>query len=141
LSLLSGGTAAAYALLSQRGSPRAKGAIVAEDDPRLEVGYIAYLGATGSIRAYSARPIGGEELPGVVVIHENTGLQPHIEDVARRFALEGYHAVAPDALSPFGGTPASTSQATSLINQLNEETTIGNFVAAVQYLKTHPAGS
>jgi carboxymethylenebutenolidase len=138
LAVVSGGTVAAYALLAQLGSRRARGQIVAADDPRLDVGYVVYPGATGDIRAYSARPVGGEELPGVIVIHENTGLQPHIEDVARRFALEGFHAIAPDALSPVGGTPASTSQATSLINQLNAETTTANFVAAVQYLKTHP---
>ena len=134
-----GGAAAAWALLAQLGDRSARGEVVAKEDPRLDTGYITYRGQTGDIRAYSARPSGEEELPGVIVIHENTGLQPHIEDVARRFALEGFHAIAPDALSPLGGTPAgNTSQATSLINQLNTQATIGNFVAAVQYLKTHP---
>jgi carboxymethylenebutenolidase len=138
LARLSGGTAAAYALLTQVGSRLAVGEVVAKDDPRLEVGYITYRGETGDIRAYAARPKGQEQCPGVVIIHENTGLQPHFEDVARRFALEGFHAIAPDALSPVGGTPSSTSQATSLLNQLNSQTTTRNFVAAVQYLKTHP---
>jgi carboxymethylenebutenolidase len=117
---------------------RKSGAVVAQDDSRLDTGYITYPGETGGIRAYSARPLGEEELLGVIVIHENTGLQPHIEDVVRRIALEGFHAIAPDALSPVGGTPASTSQATSLLNQLNTQSTIRNFVAAVQYLKTQP---
>ena len=74
LSLITGGTAAACALLAQLGGRRARGEIVAADDPRLDVGYIAYPGVTGQVRAYSARPVGEEELPGVVVIHENTGL-------------------------------------------------------------------
>ncbi len=138
LGLLSGGTAAAYALLSQIRGRRTMGQFIAADDPRLDLGYLIYPGQTGGIRAYSARPVGQEELPGVIVIHENTGLQPHIEDVARRIALEGFHAIAPDALSPLGGTPANTSQATSLIQQLDTQTTIQNLVAAVQYLRTHP---
>jgi carboxymethylenebutenolidase len=136
--LLSGGTAAASAWLARWGSTVALGEIVPKDDPRLDVGYITYRGETGDIRAYAARPKGQEPYPAVVIVHENTGLQPHFEDVARRFALEGFHAIAPDALSPVGGTPSSTSQATSLLNQLNYQATIKNFVAAVQYLQTHP---
>lgn len=100
--------------------------------------YINYSGKTGDIRAYSARPEGDKKLPAVIVIHENKGLQPHIEDVTRRVAREGFLAIAPDALSPLGGTPADPNQATTLINQLNEQSTIQNFVAAVQYLKTAP---
>lgn len=138
LMLLPGGAAAAYALLTHLGRGVAFGDVVAKDDPRLDVGYITYRGETGDIRAYAARPKGEGQVPGVVIIHENTGLQPHFEDVARRFALEGFHAIAPDALSPVGGTPSSTSQATSLLNSLNYQATIKNFVAAVQYLKTHP---
>ena len=135
--VVSGGTAAS-AWLAPLGAGRAMADVVARDDPRLDTEYITYPGATGDMIAYAARPVGEEALPGVIVIHENTGLQPHIEDVARRFALEGFHAIAPDALSPLGGTPANASQATSLIGQLNTESTIQNFVAAVRYLKTHP---
>jgi carboxymethylenebutenolidase len=138
LALLPGGAAAAYALLAQLGRGRAWGEVVAPDDPRLDVGYITYRGETGDMRAYAARPQGEEQCPGIVIVHENTGLQPHFEDVARRLALEGFHAIAPDALSPLGGTPSSTSQATSMLNTLNYQTTVNNFVAAVQYLKTHP---
>lgn len=138
LALLPGGTAVAYALLAQLGRGVARGEVVAPDDPRLDVGYITYPGETGGMRAYAARPKGEEQYPGVVIVHENTGLQPHFEDVARRLALEGFHAIAPDALSPVGGTPSSTTQATSLLNTLNYQTTVKNFVAAVQYLKTHP---
>jgi carboxymethylenebutenolidase len=138
LLLLSGVTAAGSAGLARWQSNIALGEIVPKDDPRLDATYITYPGDTGDIRAYAARPLGQEPCPALVIIHENTGLQPHFEDVARRFALEGFHAIAPDALSPLGGTPASTSQATSLLNQLDSQATTRNFVAAVQYLKTHP---
>ena len=138
--LLSGG-ATVLAALPQLGLRSARAQVIAADDSRLLTEYITYPGQTGDMIAYAARPSGQEDLPGVIVIHENTGLQPQIEDVTRRFALEGFHAIAPDALSPLGGTPANTSQATSLLGQLNTEATIGNFVAAVQYLKTHPLSS
>lgn len=138
LALLGGGAAAAYALLPHVMENAAVAEVVAKDDPRLHTEYIKYPGDTGEMIAYAAQPKGGAELPGVIVIHENTGLQPHIEDVARRVALEGYLAIAPDALSPFGGTPADVGQAQSLISKLDTQATIRNLVAAVQYLKTHP---
>lgn len=112
--------------------------VIAPDDPRLETKYIKYQGASGEIRAYEARPKVKEKLPGVVVIHENRGLVPHIEDIARRTALEGFHAIAPDALSPLGGTPENPEEARSLFQKLDREENIKNFVAAVAYLKTHP---
>jgi carboxymethylenebutenolidase len=74
----------------------------------------------------------------VVVIHENRGLNPHIEDVARRAALEGFFALAPDALSPLGGTPDDTDEARSLIRELDPDKTREDFVAAVSYLKNRP---
>lgn len=137
LALLGGG-AAASTLLPQLAENPAVAEVVANDDPRLHTEYIKYPGETGEIIAYAAQPKGGAELPGVIVIHENTGLQPHIEDVTRRVALEGFLAIAPDALSPFGGTPDDVSQAQSLIAKLDNQATIRNYVAAVQYLKTHP---
>ena len=109
-----------------------------KDDPRLHTEYIKYLGETGEIRAHLARPKGETKLPGVIVIHENRGLQPHIEDVTRRVALEGFLAIAPDALSPLGGAPEDIDEARSLMQELDGEATIKNFVAAVQYLRTHP---
>jgi len=138
LALLTGGTAAAYALLPQLAENPAMAEVVAEDDPRLHTEYIKYAGETGEIIAYAAQPEGRAGLPGVIVIHENTGLQPHIEDVTRRVALEGFLAIAPDALSPFGGTPDDVNQAQSLIAKLDNQATVRNYVAAVQYLKTHP---
>ena len=138
ISYLGGGSAAAYALLTQLEENTAVAEVVSKDDPRLLAEYIEYPGETGSITAYAARPKDAAELPGVIVIHENRGLQPDIEDVARRVALEGFYAIAPDALSPLGGTPENVNQATSLIQQLDSQATIGNFVAAVEYLKTNP---
>ena len=86
-----------------------------------------------------ARPKVETKLPAVVVIHENKGLQPHIQDVTKRMAQEGFLALGPDALSPLGGTPPDdVDKARSLIRELDRDKTIKNFVAAVKYLKTHP---
>ncbi len=138
LTFLAGGTAAAFTLLSLLESTNAKAEIVAKDDPRLYTEYTNYPGATGEVRAYLARPKGDAKLPGVVVIHENRGLNPHIEDVNRRVAVEGFLAIAPDALSPLGGTPEDSDKARSLIGKLDRQSTINNFTAAVKYLKTDP---
>jgi len=111
---------------------------VPKDDPRLCVEDIKYPGETGDVLAHFARPKGDEKLPGVIVIHENRGLNPHTEDVTRRVALEGFLAIAPDALSPLGGTPEDADEARSLMRKLDSQETTKNFVAAVKYLKTHP---
>ena len=139
LGALAGGTAAAAVLMPEllRGTP-GSGQIVPADDPRLETGYVKYPVEGGSMRAYSARPKGAAKCSAVIVIHENRGLVPHIEDVARRVALEGYVALAPDALSEFGGTPADTSEARPLFQKLDREKNAKNFAAAVSYLKTNP---
>ena len=112
--------------------------IIASDDPRLDAQRITYRSEGSDMKAYLARPKGEEKLPAVIVIHENRGLNPHIEDVARRMALEGFLVIAPDALSPVGGTPADTGEAMRKLRQLDRPETIKNFVGAVQYLKTHP---
>ena len=90
------------------------------------------------MRAYTARPKGDVKLPGVIIMHQNTGLNPHIEDVARRIAAEGFFALAPDALSPLGGTPEDEKQAMKLIGQLDGQANTNNYLAAIKYLKTHP---
>ena len=138
LALMAGGTAAAAALLPALEGGPAFAQLVPEDDPRLETGYITYPGETGDVRAYSARPKGGAKLAGVIVIHENRGLNPHTEDVARRAALEGFMAIGPDALSPLGGTPKNPDEARPLFQKLDREANTKNFLAAVAYLKTHP---
>jgi carboxymethylenebutenolidase len=135
---LGGGAAAAYALLAKLEENSTLAEVVPKDDPRLHTEYIKYPGETGEVRASLARPKGDKKLPGVIVIHENRGLQPHIEDVARRVALKGFLAIAPDALSPLGGTPKDVNEARSKIGKLDREATVKNFVAAVKYLKTHP---
>ncbi len=137
LALVAGSAAAANALLPllERGSAMAQ--ITAKDDARLTVEKLNYAGETGDVRAYLARPKGDAKLPAVLVIHENRGLNAHIEDVTRRMALEGFLALAPDALSPLGGTPEDSEKAPALLGQLDKEKNTKNFVAAAKYLKTH----
>jgi carboxymethylenebutenolidase len=140
LARMAGGTAAAAALLPMLQANRAKAAIVPPDDARLQTERVAFEGATGEIQGYLARPADAQgPLPGVVVIHENRGLNPHIEDVARRLALEGFVALAPDFLSPQGGTPADEDQAREMISQLDQQQTIQNALAAVDFLEAHDA--
>jgi carboxymethylenebutenolidase len=138
LTVLAGSTAAAVTLLPLIEHHYAQAQVVPKDDTLLHVENIKYPGETGDVRAHLARPKGETKRPGVIVIHENRGLNPHTEDVARRVALEGFLAIAPDALSPFGGTPGDVKEARSLMRKLDSKATIKNYVAAVQYLKTHP---
>ena len=140
LALVAGGTAAASALMPMlENSARAQ--VTAKDDARLIAETVKYAGETGEVRAYFARPKGDAKLPGVVVIHENRGLNAHIEDVTRRIALEGFLALAPDALSPLGGTPEDSEKAPAMLGQLDKDKTTKDFVAAVKYLKTRPLSS
>lgn len=134
LTQLAGGAGAAMALLPLLEN-RAEAAIVLPDDARLDIVRLTYPGASGPINAYRARPKGAGRLPAVVVIHENRGLNPHIEDVARRLALEGFLALAPDALTPLGGTPVDQDQARAMIARLDRQQTVANYVAAVKWLK------
>jgi carboxymethylenebutenolidase len=139
LARLVGGAAAAAALLpALEGGQAAPAPLVAPDDPGLRTGHVAFRSATGDIRAYSARPKVGPKRPGVVVISEIFGLNAHIEDVARRVAKEGYLALAPDALSASGGSPKSSDEAAKLMRNLDRETNLKNFLAAVEYLRTDP---
>ena len=135
LALLTGGAVSALTLPGLDG---AAAETISRDDPRLDAGYLAYPGKTGQIRAYWAGEKAGGKRPGVIVIHENRGLNPHIEDITRRMALEGFYTLAPDALSPLGGTPANPDEARDLIGKLDSGRTVDNFIAAVQYLTTHP---
>jgi carboxymethylenebutenolidase len=138
LSVLAGGIAAAHALLPLLEHNYAQAEVVPKDDLRLQTGYTNYPGATGDVRAHFARPKGDAKLPGVVVVHQNKGLDPYIEDVTRRVALAGFLAISPDALSPLGGTPKDSDKAKSLQRKLDKQSTLNNYVAAVKYLKTHP---
>lgn len=141
LSILVGGAAAANALLPLLENTYARAEVVPKDDPRLKTDNITYPGATGEVRAHFARPKGDAKLPGVVVVHQNKGLEPYIEDVVRRVALEGFLAIGPDALSPLGGTPKDSDKAKSLQRKLDKQSTVNNYIAAVKYLETHPAST
>jgi carboxymethylenebutenolidase len=137
LAVVAGGAAAANALLPLLERDHATAQIVPKDDPRLHSDYVKYPFENGEARASIVRLKGDAKLPGVVVIHENRGLNAHIEDVNRRIALEGFIAIAPDALSLVGGTPEDPDKAVSLIGQLDRASTVRLYVAAVKYLKTH----
>jgi len=140
LTRVAGGTAAACALLPILENNYAHAAMVAPDDSRVATETVTFPGAHGELTAYLARPAGEMgKLPAVLVIHENRGLNPHIEDVTRRMALEGFVALGVDFLSPAGGTPADEDKAREMIGQLDSAQTIENAVAAVNYLAGHPA--
>jgi carboxymethylenebutenolidase len=135
---LAGGTAAVAVLLPTAGGAAGEAQVIPKDDARLVTEYVKYPVEGGEMRAYLARPKEGGKRPAVIVIHENRGLNPHTEDVARRLALEGYIAIAPDALTPLGGTPENVDEARALFAKLDRAANTKNFVAAVNYLKTHP---
>jgi carboxymethylenebutenolidase len=139
LAVLAGGSAAAYALLPLLENNYARGALVAPADSRLASAMVTYRGASGEVRSYAATPkAGAPKRAGVIVIHENRGLNPYIQDVARRVALEGFTALAPDALSPFGGTPPNEDDARAAFARIDRDQTVRDFVAAVAYLKGRP---
>jgi carboxymethylenebutenolidase len=138
LAMVAGSSSAALALLPILDENSLKTSSSLQDDPDLVTEFIKYPGETGDMRAFLARPKSGKKFPAVIVIHENRGLVPHIQDVTRRMAKEGFLALAPDALSPVGGTPADVSNVGELFKQLKPEETTKNFVAAVKYLKTNP---
>ena len=135
LTALAGSTTGAMALLPVLDSNYAHAATVPPEDPRINAGHISYPGASGPVRAYLARPKGTAMAPGVVVIHENRGLTPHIEDVARRAAVEGFVALAPDLLSPFGGAPADEDAARQMFVKVNPATALADLVAGLSYLR------
>jgi carboxymethylenebutenolidase len=139
LAVLLGGTAAAYAALPFLENNYARAALVEPGDPRLATAMVTYRGASGEIRGYLATPRAGPaKRAGVIVIHENRGLNAHIQDVARRVALAGFTALAPDALSPLGGTPSNEDDARAAIGRLDRAQTVQDFVAAVAYLQSRP---
>jgi carboxymethylenebutenolidase len=133
-----GSTAAAGALLAALTNDYARASLVAEDDPRLQCETIAWDAAGARVSGYLARLRGHERHPALIVVHENRGLNPHIRDVARRFASEGFLALAPDALSPLGGTPADEDKAREMIGALDPVTTVARLGAAVPLLAGHP---
>jgi carboxymethylenebutenolidase len=113
---------------------------VAKDDTRIKAGYVDFDSPQGSgrMRGYMAQPAKAAKAPGVVVIHENRGLSPYIEDVARRLATEGYLALAPDALAPAGGYPGDEDKGREAFAKLDPRKAFEDLAAAVPYLKRHP---
>nr|CAD6614766.1 dienelactone hydrolase family protein [Rhizobium sp. Khangiran2] len=135
LTALAGSGAAAAAIAPLLAANGAKAQVIAETDERLAAEDITYPGAEGEMKGYLVRPKdAGGDLPGVIVIHENRGLNAHIRDVARRMALEGFVALAPDFLSPQGGTPADEDQARQMFSGLDLDAAAANGEATRVYL-------
>jgi carboxymethylenebutenolidase len=113
---------------------------VAKTDARINTEYLTYPSPQGSgtMKGYLAHPAGAGKWPGVVVIHENRGLNPYIEDVARRLAVDGFVAFAPDALAPLGGYPNDEEKAAQLFGQLDAKKREEDLIAAAGFLKSRP---
>jgi carboxymethylenebutenolidase len=133
---LTGSLTAALSVLPLLEPQYAQAAATPTDDLATE--YVTYPGANGEMKGYLARPKAQKAYGAVVVIHENRGLNAHIEDVARRVAKAGYLALAPNALAPLGGTPANEDDARALFTQLKPEESLQNFANAFAYLATRP---
>ena len=136
LTKLTGSTAAAMAVLPLLEVNYANATTIPLQDDRLSTESITYPGDGTEMKGYVARPKANGKYPSIVVIHENRGLNPHIEDVTRRAALAGYVALAPDALSPMGGTPADADQARDMFQKLEAPKNLNNFIKAFDYLKS-----
>ena len=137
LAEIAGSSAAALALLPLLQNDYARAAMVAADDARLAIDKASYDAPGTRIGGYLARLKDKAKRPAVIVIHENRGLNPHIEDVARRLALAGFLAFAVDMLSPLGGTPADEDKARAMIGTLNADQTAQRIAAAVPFLEHH----
>ncbi len=132
LTILAGGTAMAMTLLPLLEVNYTNAAVTKEDDLFTE--HITYPGITGDMQAYCARPKEEKKYAAIVVIHENRGLNAHIEDVTRRVAKAGYLAIAPNALSSLGGTPENEDEARTKFQQLKAEDNLQNFIKVFDYL-------
>src|SRR5258705_3031951 len=132
LALLAGGTAAAMTILPMLEVNYANAAVTKEDELFTE--RISYPGINGDMQAYVVRPREEKKYEAVVVIHENRGLNAHIEDVTRRAAMAGYLAIAPNALSSLGGTPANEDEARTKFQELRAEDKLQNFIKVFDYL-------
>ncbi|MBS1210235.1 MAG: carboxymethylenebutenolidase [Proteobacteria bacterium] len=139
LTAMTGSTVAASAVLPFLENNYAQAAVLAPDDARIHVQRLSFAGEGGPLNAYLATPthVAGK-LPAVIVIHENRGLNPHIEDITRRLALAGYLALGVDYLSAQGGTPADEDKARDMFAKLDAKTTGSISLAALKYLKQHP---
>ena len=136
-----GGGAAALSVLTALQPRYAWAKQVAPDDSRIRADYVEYPSPTGSgtMRGYLAIPEGATEpKPSVLVIHENRGLNPYIEDVVRRFAAADFVALGPDALTPLGGYPGNDDEGREMQSRLDGEVMMEDWVAGFEFLRTHP---
>lgn len=133
-----GSAAAAAAALPLLQSDYAKAEVVKPDDPRLKAERVTLKGASGELKAYLATPASGGKKGGVVVVHQNRGLNPHIEDIARRLAVDGFEALAVDFLSPLGGTPKDEDQAMGMFGKLDRTQAAADARAAITWLRARP---
>jgi carboxymethylenebutenolidase len=135
----------ATGLLAALGPNFAAGQQVKPEDPRLKTEWVVVPSPAGygSIRGYLARPAaaGSTRLPMVLVIHENRGLNPHIEDITRRLALDGFMAFAPDALTPLGGYPGDEDKARAAFGTLDQAKTSADFLASAAWLRARADGN
>ena len=138
LTRLTGSAAAAAAVLPLLQNDYAQAALVAENDPRLVTERVAYDSPKGKINGYLVRPTAKGRRPAIIVIQENRGLNPHIEDVARRLALEGFLVFAPDLLSVSGGTPPDEDKARELHAKTDPNDITEAAVAAAPFMLAHP---
>lgn len=113
--------------------------LVKPDDPTLDSEYITYDSPKGggAIKGLLSKPKEAKKLPGVIVVHENRGLNPYIEDVGRRTAKAGFISLAPDALSPLGGYPGNDDDGRTMQKQRDRDEMLEDFIAAYNYLKSH----
>ncbi|WP_337176985.1 YghX family hydrolase [Paludisphaera sp.] len=135
------GGVTAEALLQRLSPNYALARQVAPDDARIHAEYVTYESPKGggTIRGLLARPKADDaKFPVVLVIHENRGLNPYIEDVARRLAVEGFLAFAPDALTPLGGYPGNDDEGRAMQAKRDADEMIEDFIAGAEFLKTHP---
>ena len=139
---LAGSVAAAEALIASIAASPAAAAIIPADDPRIRTSTAEIaLPGVPAYRAYVAEPAAAGRYPSVLVVHENRGLNDHIRDVARRAAVAGYYAVAPDFLSPLGGTPADEDSAREAIGKLEVAQSVAHAVRHLAMLRQRPAGN
>ena len=135
LTKLAGSAGAAAAIAPLLAANKASAEVIAADDDRVVAKDVTYAGSKGEMKGYLAHPKDAAgKLGGVIIIHENRGLNPHIRDVARRVALEGFVALAPDFLSPLGGTPADEDKARDMFTNLDPALTAENAEASLTYL-------
>lgn len=132
LTLLTGSAAAAMAVLPMIELNKNHAVVTSDQDLFTE--YMTYPGVNGEMKAYVARPKEEKKYPTVIIIHENRGLNTHIEDVARRAATAGYLAVAPNALAPLGGTPGNEDEARTKFRELKAEDNLQNFIRVFDHL-------